>query len=917
MKLIAAISAIVALVGSLISGFTPVQADATNLIINPTVASASASNKALPANWSKDKWGNNTTTLTYKTNDGHDDKTSVYVKTTSHKNGDAKWAFDDVAVKPNTKYTFSAWSKSNVQTKMTAQYVSTTGALSYADLATVSASATKWQQKSVTFTTPANVKAMTVFHLINKVGWLQTDDFSLTDNAPVVKAPTVSIAAPAANATVSKTATLSATVDGGSGTVSGVQFKIDGANVGPEITNAPYTTTWDSTKVTDGNHAVTATVRNSLNASATSTGITFKVANAVAATPPTIAITSPANDTTVNKTTVITANATDVKGVAGVTFKLNNVTMGAEDTTAPYSINWDTTQIGDGQYTISAVVRNTANVTASSTVTVNVVNPVTAPETNPGLVSNSSVETADPTTTAKPDQWQNNAWGTNTSKFTYPVAGNMSSRAVRTEITAYTDGDAKWFFNPVTVKANTQYTFTNSYRSSVTTNVVVEMKDTAGALSYVDLGTLPAAATWTPAEFAITTKANTASMTVYHLVNSVGWLEIDDANVALFTAPTTSNPIVNASLETASGTQPANWTSSKWGTNTTNFQYVNEGHTGTKSAKLTVSNYTDGDAKWFFNPITSLEHGKQYRWSTWYKTNAHVQAVAMFTRADGTEAFFGMPQPFPAANSATNWTYYSDTFIVPSDAASVTVFLFIAGNGWLQVDDQNLTGYQPTGWNQPLVSLTFDDGYEANVTNALPVLNQYGFKTTQCYETVDLKNDPATAKKSLNAFISTGHEICSHTVSHPFLSQLTTAQVDQELANSKAYLEQLTGMPIVDFASPYGDYSESVNTEIKKYYQSHRTTDEGYNSKDNLDPYRLRVQNMTPATTLAEFQGWLNQAKADNTWLILVYHDVVNTDPSPYGSFTNDFKQQMAALKASGLTVKTYKDALADVQAQR
>jgi peptidoglycan/xylan/chitin deacetylase (PgdA/CDA1 family) len=195
-------------------------------------------------------------------------------------------------------------------------------------------------------------------------------------------------------------------------------------------------------------------------------------------------------------------------------------------------------------------------------------------------------------------------------------------------------------------------------------------------------------------------------------------------------------------------------------------------------------------------------------------------------------------------------------------------------------------------------------------------MNQYGFKSTQCYETTDLKADPVTAKKALDAFISTGHEICSHTVTHPFLSQLTTAQVDQELADSKSFLEQLTGIPIVDFASPFGDYSESVNTEIKKYYQSHRTVDEGYNSKDNFDAYRLRVQNMTPTTTLAQYNGWLAQAKADNTWLILVYHDIVNTNPSPYGSFTSDFQQQMAALNASGLTVKTYKDALAEVQAQ-
>jgi hypothetical protein len=185
-----------------------------------------------------------------------------------------------------------------------------------------------------------------------------------------------------------------------------------------------------------------------------------------------------------------------------------------------------------------------------------------------------------------------------------------------------------------------------------------------------------------------------------------------------------------------------------------------------------VSNYTNGDAKWYYNPV-KLENGKQFRWTTWYKTNTRPQAVAMFVRADGSEEFFGMPQPFPSSDSSTVWHQYTETFIVPADAVSVTNFLFITGNGWVQVDDQSLTSYQPVGWNRPLVTLTFDDGYEGNVANAIPVLDQYGFKTTQCFETMDLQADPVNGKANVMAFVNDGHEICSHTVTHPYLSQLS------------------------------------------------------------------------------------------------------------------------------------------------
>jgi len=340
---------------------------------------------------------------------------------------------------------------------------------------------------------------------------------------------------------------------------------------------------------------------------------------------------------------------------------------------------------------------------------------------------------------------------------------------------------------------------------------------------------------------------------------------------------------------------------------------MNEGHTGTHSAKVTVSNYVDGDAKWYFDPITNLTRGGQYRFSTWYKTNSIPHAVAMLTRDDDTVQYFGMPNPQP--DGTANWQYYSDTFQVPLNVKSVSVFFFMPNNGWVQIDDQTITPYQPVGFNRPLVTLTFDDGHEDNVTNALPLLNQFGFKTTQCFATQPIEGVVGGPQNVL-AFKNSGHEICSHTVTHPFMTQISLSQLTFELAHSQAYLESLIGAPVRDFASPYGDYNAAVNNEIKKYYRSHRTVDEGFNTKDNFDIYRLRVQNMTPTTTLAEYQSWLDQAKTDHTWLIIVYHRIATTAPEAFDTLKPDFAQQLQALANSGITVKTYSDALDELTAQ-
>jgi peptidoglycan/xylan/chitin deacetylase (PgdA/CDA1 family) len=142
--------------------------------------------------------------------------------------------------------------------------------------------------------------------------------------------------------------------------------------------------------------------------------------------------------------------------------------------------------------------------------------------------------------------------------------------------------------------------------------------------------------------------------------------------------------------------------------------------------------------------------------------------------------------------------------------------------------------------------------------------------------------------------------------------------MDYEAQHSQAFLQGISGQPVKNFASPYGDYNATVNTELKKYFTSHRTTDEGFNSKDNLNAYRVRVQNMTPNTTLAQVQQWVTKAKTDHTWLVLVYH-VIGTNKATleeYDTYKPDFDTQMAWLKQSGIAVERWDQALAEVSAQ-
>jgi hypothetical protein len=86
----------------------------------------------------------------------------------------------------------------------------------------------------------------------------------------------------------------------------------------------------------------------------------------------------------------VSASASDNVGVAGVQFKLDGSNLGNEDTSAPYTISWDTTGLS-GSHTLTAVARDAAgNPGTSAPVTVNVDN--SAPPPPSGLVAAYSFE---------------------------------------------------------------------------------------------------------------------------------------------------------------------------------------------------------------------------------------------------------------------------------------------------------------------------------------------------------------------------------------------------------------------------------------------------------------------------------------------------------------------------------------------
>ena len=184
---------------------------------------------------------------------------------------------------------------------------------------------------------------------------------SLNGNSP----PTVTLTQPASGATFTAPATVNLTANAADsdGSITKVEFFTGATRLG-EDTTAPYSYTWSG--VTAGTYTVTARATDQLGFTTTSAPVTITV-KATTNTPPTAAITAPADGAVFawKPTVTVSASASDADGsVAKVEFRDGTAVLG-QDATAPYSYTWRNVPSGTHVLTVVATDNAGAATTGS------------------------------------------------------------------------------------------------------------------------------------------------------------------------------------------------------------------------------------------------------------------------------------------------------------------------------------------------------------------------------------------------------------------------------------------------------------------------------------------------------------------------------------------------------------------------
>lgn len=200
--------------------------------------------------------------------------------------------------------------------------------------------------------------------------------------------------------------------------------------------------------------------------------------------------------------------------------------------------------------------------------------------------------------------------------------------------------------------------------------------------------------------------------------------------------------------------------------------------------------------------------------------------------------------------------------VAPSSFAWQMRMLRLLGYKGLSMRD--LEPYLSGAKQGKVVGLTFDDGYQNNLTHALPTLKRHGFTAT-CYGVSSMiggtnswdkgkvAEKPLMTLDDWRVWRNAGMDVGSHTQTHANLNALSDADARLQIQQSKVDLEQALDCEVRHFCYPYGHYQAQHAVMVREAgYVTGTTTRRGRVTLGN-DLMTLRRIMVARATNLLTF----------------------------------------------------------------
>jgi peptidoglycan/xylan/chitin deacetylase (PgdA/CDA1 family) len=204
---------------------------------------------------------------------------------------------------------------------------------------------------------------------------------------------------------------------------------------------------------------------------------------------------------------------------------------------------------------------------------------------------------------------------------------------------------------------------------------------------------------------------------------------------------------------------------------------------------------------------------------------------------------------------------YPGLYVPPAEFAAQMRALKAAGWHAVTLDqlEANWTRGVPLGPGRPII-LSFDNGYQSQYSNALPVLKQLGWVGV---ENIQLSGLPPSqgglTEAQVRGLLAAGWELDTQGISHADLITLDSSELHYQVATARQILRQRYGVPVNWFCYPSGHYDSTVIAAVRSAgYVGSTTVVPGWarRSDDSYRLPRLRVLGGTsPSQLLAQIAG--------------------------------------------------------------
>jgi peptidoglycan/xylan/chitin deacetylase (PgdA/CDA1 family) len=182
----------------------------------------------------------------------------------------------------------------------------------------------------------------------------------------------------------------------------------------------------------------------------------------------------------------------------------------------------------------------------------------------------------------------------------------------------------------------------------------------------------------------------------------------------------------------------------------------------------------------------------------------------------------------------------------------------LASAGFHAVTQQQLWLHWRNGAPLPVkpVVITFDNGYQSQYSNALPILRKLGWKAVENMQLTGLPpSQGGLSEAQIRGLIAAGWELDTQGISHADLITLTPSQLQYQVASSRQTIQHRYRVPVNWFCYPSGHYNAAVVQAVKQAgYLGSTTVVPGW-AGPGSDPYRLprlRVLGGTSGAGLVE-----------------------------------------------------------------